>query len=101
VGANSVVIKDVPSQKTIVGIPGKVVNNDNVGSLNPYGVDLNHHLIPDPVSDAIACLVERIRVLEAQAGLADTPPAEECAECNGADVCESGDAERDGYKKTA
>ena len=72
VGANSVVVEDVPPGCTVVGIPGKVVRLREAGQLNPYGFDLDHHLIPDPVGKAIACLLERLDTLEArleQAGL--------------------------------
>jgi serine O-acetyltransferase len=92
VGANSVVIKDVPECKTVVGIPGKIVQSSNVVSTNPYGVDLNHHLIPDPVAGAISCLVDRIRLLEKQVGaggcMPGMEPDEECVDCDAADVCE-------------
>jgi serine O-acetyltransferase len=73
VGANSVVIEDVPAGRTVVGIPGKIVHiSAQVGvELNPYGVDLNHHLIPDPVADAISCLMERIRILEKEVARAN------------------------------
>ncbi len=64
IGANSVVIKAVPAGRTVVGIPARVVQGDRPGHLNPYGVDLNHHLIPDPVADVIAGLVQRIQALE-------------------------------------
>lgn len=64
VGANSVVIRNVPAGRTVVGIPGKVVRSTQVGNLNPYGIDLNHHLIPDPVADAMGCMLERINQLE-------------------------------------
>jgi serine O-acetyltransferase len=64
VGANSVVVGDVPTGCTVVGIPGKVVRVSEAGRLNPYGIDLDHHLIPDPVGKAIACLLERIDSLE-------------------------------------
>jgi serine O-acetyltransferase len=66
VGANSVVVADVPAGCTVVGIPGKVVRLREAGRLNPYGIDLDHHLIPDPVGKAIACLLERIDSLERQ-----------------------------------
>ncbi|MCM2331916.1 MAG: hypothetical protein NDI70_11515, partial [Pseudomonas sagittaria] len=36
------------------------------GQPNPYGIDLDHHLIPDPVGKAIACLLERLDSLEKQ-----------------------------------
>ncbi|WP_221797332.1 serine O-acetyltransferase [Oceanobacter mangrovi] len=65
VGANSVVVEDVPEGCTVVGIPGKVVRLREAGKLNPYGIDLDHHLIPDPVGKAISCMLERIDALEA------------------------------------
>lgn len=100
VGANSVVIKDVPSHKTIVGIPGKVVQAGSIGSLNPYGVDLNHHLIPDPVADAIACLVDRVKTLEMS--LADHKEEHECEVCDAREVCEPSDSVTDTqYRQTA
>lgn len=64
VGANSVVIRDVPAGRTVVGIPAKVVRLKEAGEPNPYGIDLNHHLIPDPVGHAIGCLMRRIHQLE-------------------------------------
>jgi serine O-acetyltransferase len=87
VGANSVVIQDVDVGCTVVGIPGKVVQVREAGKLNQYGIDLDHHLIPDPVGKAIACLVERIAQLEQQVQGAGKS-AEECVECEGVDVCE-------------
>lgn len=66
VGANSVVVDHVPESCTIVGIPGKIVKVREAGQLNPYGIDLDHHLIPDPVSKVIACLLDRIDALELQ-----------------------------------
>jgi serine O-acetyltransferase len=64
VGANSVVVADVPAGYTVVGIPGKLVRLHEAGRSNPHGFDLDHHLIPDPVGKAITCLLERIDVLE-------------------------------------
>ncbi len=64
VGANSVVVNEVPPNCTVVGIPGKVVNTESRASRQRYGVDLNHHLIPDPVGKAIECMLSRIEALE-------------------------------------
>ncbi|WP_018277200.1 serine O-acetyltransferase [Teredinibacter turnerae] len=64
VGANSVVVQDVPDDVTVVGIPGRVVNVGKSGGQFAHGIDLNHHLIPDPVGKAISCLLERIDTLE-------------------------------------
>ncbi|MFK4754583.1 MULTISPECIES: serine O-acetyltransferase [Oceanospirillaceae] len=66
VGANSVVVEDVPDRCTVVGIPGKIVKLREAGLLNPYGIDLDHHLIPDPVGKAISCLLSRIDLLESR-----------------------------------
>lgn len=66
VGANSVVTKDVPNGMTVVGIPGRVVLPLEARRITEHGIDLDHHLMPDPVGKAIACLIERIQTLEEQ-----------------------------------
>lgn len=63
VAANSVVIEPVPAGATVVGIPGRVVGTQRA---TLHGFDLNHHLIPDPVGKAIACLLDRVAELERQ-----------------------------------
>jgi serine O-acetyltransferase len=89
IGANSVVISSVPPHKTVVGIPGKIVRSRTAADDQRVedGIDLNHHLMPDPVADAVSCLLERIRVLENQVNhhTAD----EHCYECDAVQVCES------------
>lgn len=47
VGAGSVVLKDVPQNATVVGIPGKVVILDGVRVKQ----NLNHQNLPDPVDE--------------------------------------------------
>ena len=93
VGANSVVISAVPDEKTVVGIPGKVVRSRSTAADPVEGIDLNHHLIPDPVADAIACLLERIRLLEQKVGTHGCLPGgesveDECVHCDARQVCE-------------
>ena len=39
IAANAVVVKDVPENATMVGIPAKAVKFENKGSFKPYGVD--------------------------------------------------------------
>jgi serine O-acetyltransferase len=64
VGAGSVVIGDVPPGRTAVGVPARVVRDRRVTGLNPRGVDLEHHLIPDPVAAAMERLLARVEALE-------------------------------------
>ena len=66
IGANSVVIQDVPCNMTVVGIPGKVVLPASRRQIDKNGIDLDHHLMPDPVGKAISCLLDRIDTLEKQ-----------------------------------
>jgi len=92
VGANSVVIEDVPRSCTVVGIPGKVVNVKPAGHPNQYGIDLDHHLIPDPVGRAISCLLERIDEMEAEIARlhSDTvgfSTQGDCEPCDAKEVC--------------
>ena len=64
IGANSVVIEDVPPEMTVVGIPGKIVKASSERRRIADRIDLEHHLMPDPVGEAIAALVDRIEFLE-------------------------------------
>jgi serine O-acetyltransferase len=61
IGANSVVITDVPPNTTVVGNPGHVVRVDGE---RVEGPDADWIHLPDPVADAIAKLSARIRELE-------------------------------------
>ncbi len=94
VGANSVVISSVPMGKTVVGIPGKVVSNRNsINTSDLEDIDLNHHLIPDPVAEAITCLLDRIRLLEQAVGVHGClpdgqSPEDECDDCDAKQVCQ-------------
>ncbi len=57
IGANSVVVKEVPPNSTVVGVPGKVVKKEKI---NVMGVDLDHHLLPDPVLEAIQAILKEL-----------------------------------------
>ncbi|WP_029918334.1 serine O-acetyltransferase [Pelobacter seleniigenes] len=62
VGSNSVVVKEVPANATVVGIPGRVV----ISGERRIGVDLEHDKLPDPVAKAVSCVFDQIRRLEDQ-----------------------------------
>jgi serine O-acetyltransferase len=87
IGANSVVIQDVPAQMTVVGIPGRVVLPLTRRRITEHGIDLDHHLMPDPVGKAVTCLLERITRLEAQLAALRGKPVAESHDC---DVCVDG-----------
>jgi serine O-acetyltransferase len=61
IGANSVVIHDVPPNSTVVGNPGHPVR---VEGRRPEGPDADWVHLPDPIADAIKGLAARIAVLE-------------------------------------
>lgn len=61
IGSNSVVVKEVPPNATVVGVPGRVV----MATEKPAEkTDLEHGKLPDPEAKAIACLFDQIRELE-------------------------------------
>lgn len=64
VGANSVVIEDVPPHATVIGIPARIVQTDRKPGTDPFRINLDHHLMPDPVGRALAQLADRIAFLE-------------------------------------
>ena len=61
IGANSVVIHDVPENATVVGNPGHPVRVDG---RRPEGPDADWAHLPDPVADAIRGLANRLTELE-------------------------------------
>jgi serine O-acetyltransferase len=61
IGANSVVIHDVPPNSTVVGNPGHPVRVDG---RRPEGPDADWVHLPDPVADAMKGLAHRIAALE-------------------------------------
>src|SRR5919197_4359946 len=75
IGANAVVITDVPPNSTVVGNPGHVVRVDG---RKPEGPDADWIHLPDPVADAIRALSSRLdeleRELDERAGRPDDEP---------------------------
>lgn len=93
IGSNSVVVKDVPEEATVVGIPGRVVvqkqdkqsasNRDKIAKkygFDAYAVSPDN---PDPVANAIGQLLDHLHLI-------DTKVEDICKEVNamGGDVCD-------------
>jgi serine O-acetyltransferase len=68
VGANTVVIEDIPPCTTVVGNPGHPVR---VEGRKVEGPDTDWIHLPDPIADAIKGLSERIAALERRLAAAD------------------------------
>ncbi|MCR5716926.1 MAG: serine O-acetyltransferase [Lachnospiraceae bacterium] len=54
IGAGSVVLSEVPTNSTVVGVPGRVVKRNNITCLPQEDMDQVH--LPDPVKEDIAVL---------------------------------------------
>ena len=65
IGANTVVITDVPPNTTVVGNPGHPVR---VEGRRPEGPDTDWIHLPDPIAEAIEALAGRIEALERRVG---------------------------------
>ena len=61
IGANSVVVRDVPPNSTVVGVPGHPVRIDG---RRVEGPDTDWIHLPDPVADAMRALSARVAELE-------------------------------------
>ena len=71
IGSGSVVVKSVPPEATVVGIPGRIVKDHREPSL-----ELEHGKLPDPVAEAIGLVLkeqdqleERLKRLESAIGI--------------------------------
>jgi serine O-acetyltransferase len=60
IGANSVVVKEVPPEATVVGIPGRIVRIAG----ERVSVSLHHERLPDPILDRLAELQREVEQVE-------------------------------------
>jgi serine O-acetyltransferase len=64
IGAGSVVVREVPPNSVVVGVPGRITHRD--GQRVAGQIDLNQTDLPDPVARALEQLTERVQALEAE-----------------------------------
>jgi serine O-acetyltransferase len=61
IGANAVVVKSVPHDSVVVGVPGQVVVRSTPRELAP---DLHHDRLPDTIGASITYILERLEKVE-------------------------------------
>ena len=78
IGAGSVVVREVPENSVVVGVPGRVTYRD--GRRVRGEIDLNQVDLPDPLARTVEHLLDRIRALEAEMEALKQPAREREAE---------------------
>jgi len=69
VGANAVVLKEVLSECTVVGVPGRVVKKNNMRiQTHKNDIDLDHIKLPDPLEEQLDEILKRLISLEDRLG---------------------------------
>jgi serine O-acetyltransferase len=76
IGANAVVVKSVPPNSVVVGVPGQIVKRSQPHTAKD-APDLNHAVLPDMIAGTLIALISRVEGLEqrvlAGAGSVATP----------------------------
>ncbi len=68
IGANAVVVKPVPPNSVVVGVPGQVVARSKPRP-TPALPDLDHSMLPDTIGASLMTLISRVEALEEVAGI--------------------------------
>jgi serine O-acetyltransferase len=64
IGANAVVVKDVPPQSVVVGVPGQVIRRKRL--VDEHQTDLSHTKMPDAVMTNLQELMKRLAEVESR-----------------------------------
>jgi serine O-acetyltransferase len=63
IGANAVVVKPVPANSVVVGVPGQIISRSKPHRASD-APDLNHTAMPDPFGVSLTSLMQRVQYLE-------------------------------------
>jgi serine O-acetyltransferase len=63
IGANAVVVKSVPPNSVVVGVPGQVLVRSKPRQI-PSVIDLDHTSLPDAIGEALEVLIKRMERIE-------------------------------------
>ena len=72
VGANSVVLKNVPPNSTVIGVPGRIIKSQ--GERLPDAT-MDQIDLPDPISDRFSALEQELTELRTKLEHRDSPPS--------------------------
>ncbi len=64
IGANSVVVKDVPDNSVVVGVPGRITSRNGQSLRGEEHEDLQHNVLHDVTMDRLRALADRVETLE-------------------------------------
>lgn len=64
IGANAVVVKDVPADSVVTGVPGRVRAHAGLPHPEAHQVDLQHNIMPDVTVELLQALTLRVAELE-------------------------------------
>jgi len=66
IGANAVVVKDVPHGSVVVGVPGRIQSYAGVRLPEPGLFDMEYNLLPDTTMVLLKKLTTRVAALESE-----------------------------------
>jgi serine O-acetyltransferase len=93
VGAGSVVLRDVPPDSTVVGVPAHIIYREGKRVLIT-----DPHEVKDPLSDALIALADKVERLECRLELVDGQLRQRAPEMDAAGILTTEDREREEYR---